>query len=147
MTKFISLLRKEDQRREREQPESNGPSSNYASIVWRNSRTMSGVRYAVRRPSLGQRIELVRRTRELALKSEFLQAGETPEQLQAALMDLQVQQLYLEWGFFAATGLTIDGAMPTVAMLLEKGPEALTNEIISTIQQELSLDEEERKNS
>ena len=41
----------------------------------------------------------------------------------------------------------IDGQAATAEMLVEKGPESLSNEIVGAIQAELSLSEEERKNS
>ncbi len=81
----------------------------------------------MRRASLGQRIELVKKTRDLALQNEFLRAGETPDQMSAALADLYVQRLYLEWGFVEMKGFTIDVHVPTASMLIEKGPEALCN--------------------
>lgn len=119
----------------------------YVSIVWKNSRVMHGVEYAVRRASVGQRIELVRRTRELTLQNEFLRAGVVPDQLNATLADLYVWQMYLEWGLAGIKGLTIDGQIPTASLLVEKGPESLCHEIVEAIQCELNLGEEERKNS
>jgi len=122
-------------------------SRSYSSVVWKNSNIVKGAEYAVRRTSLGQRIELVKKTRDLVLQNEFLRAGETPEQMGAALADLYVQRLYLEWGFVEMRGFTIDGQIPTVSLLIEKGPEALCNEITEAIQREMSLSEDERKNS
>lgn len=130
--RFTSLLRK---------------SCNYESLTWHASTTVQGVRFATRRVSLGQRIELTRKARELSLKYEFLTAGESSDQVEASLSDLLVKRLYLEWGLAELSGLTIDGERATVNILIEKGPDALSNEIIDRIKADLELSEEERKNS
>ncbi len=145
--KFISRLLNKDWRREHQECLSDGFSRVYTSVVWSSSKTIQGVKYAVRRASLGQRIELVKKTRDLALQNEFLRAGDAPDQMCAALADLYVQRLYLEWGFVEMKGFTIDGQMPTIPLLIEKGPEALCAEIVEAIQQEMSFNEDERKNS
>ncbi|MGH9622868.1 MAG: hypothetical protein ACRD4G_00845 [Bryobacteraceae bacterium] len=61
--------------------------------------------------------------------------------------DLLVERLYLEWGLAEIEGLAIDGTSATPALLIEKGPEPLTREILASIQAELGLSEDERKNS
>lgn len=131
MMKFISRLRKQ-------------PS--YSSLSWHDSGVAAGVRYATRRVSLAQRIELTKRVRELAMQHDFLKAGDAAEQLEATLGDLLVRKLYLEWGLAEIEGLTIDGQRGTVETLVEKGPEALSYEIVGTIRAELEISEEERKN-
>src|SRR5690348_18041182 len=68
----------------------------FESLRWVDSETMAGVRFAVRRPSLAQRIELTRRVHELTLRHEFLKAGSEAEKLEGALGELMVQQLYIE---------------------------------------------------
>jgi hypothetical protein len=115
-------------------------------VLWCESQTVQGVRYAIRRVSLAQRIELTRRARELSIRHEFLKAGDASEQLEAALGDLLVRKLYIEWGLAEITGLRVDKQPATVEMLIEKGPEALTDEIIAAIRAQLGLSEEERKN-
>ena len=130
--KFISHLRR---------------SPAYSSLIWHESQAVRGVRFAIKRVSLAQRIELARNARELALKYEFLQAGDTEQQLEASLADLLARKLYLEWGVARLEGIRIDGEPGTVGALIEKGPEELSNEIFDTIRRELSLSEEERKNS
>jgi hypothetical protein len=132
MMKFISRLHNERE---------------YSSVVWHKSQTAEGVRYAIRRVSLLQRIELTKRVRELALRHEFLKAGDMTDQLDANLGDLLVRRLYLEWGLSEIAGLKIDGQPGTVELLIERGPEALSNEIVEAICTELELSEEERKNS
>jgi hypothetical protein len=119
---------------------------NYYSLDWRESQTHKGVRFAIRRVSLEQRLELTRQVRELTLRYEFLKAGDAVDQLDAALADLLVKKLYLEWGVVAHQGLLIDGEMATVQTLVEKGPEDLADEAIAALQTAIGLTDEERKN-
>jgi hypothetical protein len=132
MMKLISPLRKDIK---------------YVSTLWHASKTMPGVRFAIKRVSLHQRIELNHRVRELALKNEFLRTGDTEDRLQAALSDLLVTKLYLEWGLASVDGLLIDGETPSTAVLIDRGPESLAAEIAGAIQTESTLTDEERKNS
>jgi hypothetical protein len=118
----------------------------YSTVAWHDSHVMPGVRYGIRRISLAQRIELTSRARELTNRYEFLRAGDAADQLEASLADLLTRKLYLEWGLAEIRELTIDGQAATVEMVVEKAPEALSNEIVAAIQGELSLSEEERKN-
>lgn len=119
----------------------------YSSLIWHASQALPGVRYAIRRVSLGQRIELAKRVRELSTRHEFLRAGEMSDQLEASLADLLVRRLYLEWGLVELSGLTIDDRPPTVDALVDRGPEQLVNEIVVSVRGEIGLSEEERKNS
>ena len=121
--------------------------SRYSSLLRLESKTMPGVNYAIRCVSLSQRIQLTKKVRELAIRYEFLQAGNTPDQLEASLADLLVRRLYLEWGLADISGLTIDEQPATVDVFIENGPEALSDEVIAAIRAELGLSEEERKNS
>lgn len=118
----------------------------YATVSWHESRVLPGVRYGIRKISLAQRIDLTTRARELMRKHEFLKAGDSADQLEASLADLLTRRLYLEWGLAEVKDLTIDGQPATVESLIEKGPEALSKEIVSAIEAEISLSEEERKN-
>jgi len=118
----------------------------YSSVVWRESAIIPNIQFAVRRASLLQRIELTRRLRELTLHNEFLNAGGTPDQLQASLSDLQARKLYLEWGLAEVKGLSIDGVLADADLLIAKGPENLLEEMISAIRSETQLSEDERKN-
>lgn len=120
---------------------------NYNSAFWCSSVQYPGVRYAVRTVSLQARIELVQQTRELAMRHEFLRAGDAVEQLEASLGDLLVRQLYLRWGLLAVQGLAIEGRSATPASLVEFGPEILADEIVESIKGQLCLTETERKNS
>lgn len=132
MMKLSSLLHKE---------------SEYSSVSWHASRVVAGVRFAIRRISLRQRIELNHRVRELTLKYEFLKASDPSSQLEAALSGLLVSKLYLEWGLEAIEGLSINGEKATAESLIALGPENLADEIVRTIQAEIALTEDERKNS
>ena len=119
----------------------------YGSVRWFPSALFAGVRYGVRRISLGQRIELTRAVRELLHNEEFLRAGDSGDQLEASLADLLVRKLYLQWGLAGIEGFRIDGEAATPQVLVDAGPEQLSEEIAARIQAELGLSEEERKNS
>jgi hypothetical protein len=120
---------------------------NYSTVSWHSSETTPGVRFAIRRVSLRQRIELNHRIRELTMKYEFLRAGDTEDQLEAALSELLVSNLYLDWGLEKIEGLLIDGEDATPEVLIERGPETLAAEIAQVIQAETALTSDERKNS
>jgi hypothetical protein len=85
--------------------------------------------------------------RELILKNEFLRAGDSADKLQASLSDLLARRLYLEWGLAEIQGLLIDGSEADIDLLICRGPEGLIEEIISQIESESGLTEDERKNS
>jgi hypothetical protein len=118
----------------------------FASISWHESKALPRVRFALRRISLGQRMELTKRIIELTSRNEFLKAGQPADQLEAALADLLVSKLYLEWGLDRVEGLMIDGEPATVALLVERGPEELATEIITVLKREAGLSDEEQKN-
>ncbi len=121
--------------------------SDYVSVFWQASSCLKHVSFAVRKPSLAQRIQLTSRVRELTLKHEFLTSGDASDRLTASLSDLLVRKLYLEWGLVEIKGLRIDGKDASTSTLIEKGPEDLVDEIISAIEAQAGLSEEERKNS
>jgi hypothetical protein len=81
------------------------------------------------------------------LRHEFLRAGDSEDKLEASLAELLVRKLYLEWGLAEISGLKIDGGAASTQDLVERGPESLTDEITEAVQNELTLSEEERKNS
>jgi hypothetical protein len=64
----------------------------FATVEWYESLTVPGVRYAVRKITLGQRIELTKRARELAGKHEYLRTGDAADQLEATTHQ-QLQRL------------------------------------------------------
>ena len=77
---------------------------NYESISVVESRVASGVSYTVARMSFGRRTELMRRIRELAGRMEFLEAGQEPgEKMDAALLQAEIDRLYLTWGLRAVS--------------------------------------------
>ncbi len=119
----------------------------YSSTSWHKSTRFPSVRFSVRRPSLGQRIELTAKARELLGAHEFLKAGDATDQLSASLSEQLVRRLYVEWGLAALEGLTIDGQPANPVLLIERGPEELTEEIADAVIRESSLSEAERKNS
>ena len=119
----------------------------YESVCWLPSQSFAGVRYAVRRASLANRIELTKLVRELMRRDEFLRAGDAADQVEAGLAELLVRKLYLEWGLVEIEGLEIDGVAASPQLLIEAGPEQLTEEIAASIQGQLTLTDEERKNS
>jgi len=106
-----------------------------------------GVRYRIARISLGRRIDLARRVREIGRKLEFLEAGnDVREKLEAALLQSEIDRLYLEWGLEAVEGLEIDGEPATPETVIDRGPLDLALEILGRIRAECGLSEEERKN-
>jgi hypothetical protein len=119
----------------------------YASAVWCESQACEGVRYRVARISVGRRIELARRIREIGRGLEFLEASsDAREQLEAAVLNGEIERAYLEWGLEAMEGLVIDGEPATPGALIERGPAKLAGEILARIKSECGLNEEERKN-
>ena len=118
----------------------------YSSVHWHDSENFVGVKYAIHRISLLQRIELTRAVQELMHKHEFLRAGTQSDQVDANLAELLVRKVYIDWGLAAVQGLSIDGQEATPGSLVELGPESLAEEIVATIRTQLELSEEERKN-
>jgi hypothetical protein len=120
--------------------------SAHASSTWFEAVSYAGVRFRVARVSVGRRIELARRIREIGRKIEFLEAGDDREKLEAAVLAGEVDRAYLEWGLEEIEGLTIDGETATPASFIEKGPMGLADEILNRIKAECGLTETERKN-
>ncbi|MEZ5353030.1 MAG: hypothetical protein R2762_10375 [Bryobacteraceae bacterium] len=119
----------------------------YDSTIEHRAQTYPGVSYRISRMSLGRRIDLGERAREISNRGEFLRASsDGADQVEAALLDRQVEKLYLEWGLLSVDGLFIDGVPATPASVIDHGPEDLTREILTAIRAELGLSEAERKN-
>ena len=119
----------------------------YLSKTLVKAESAPGVQFAVRRMSLGRRIELTRRVNELSRKIEFLQAGGSErEQIEAAWLSSEIDGVYLRWGLESVDGLLIDGEPATPEMLIERGPDGLCREILAAIRAEAFLNETERKN-
>lgn len=119
----------------------------HESSVWLDAETQAGVRYRIVRMSLGRRIELARRVREIGRKLEFLEAAsDVRERLDAAVLKGEIDRAYLEWGLLEVEGLAIDGEAATPELVIERGPLELATEILGKIRAECGLTETERKN-
>ena len=120
---------------------------NYESSSRVESKVRPGVAFVIAKMSFGRRIELIRRIRELALKCEFLNAGEAAEEkLQGALLSAEIDRLYVTWGLLELIGLEVDGIGATPERLASDGPEDVFREALSAIKAECGLTENERKN-
>ena len=123
------------------------PCSSHESSRWWDVEAYPGVRYRTTRISLGKRIDLARRIREIGRKLEFLEAGnDVREKFEAAVLQSEIDRVYLEWGLEAVEGLEIDGEPATPETLIDRGPLDLALEILGRIRAECGLSEEERKN-
>jgi hypothetical protein len=116
------------------------------SVRWIESKELPGVRFSVREPSLGNRIDLTQKLHDLTIRNEFLAGGRELQQLELVLAELMVQKALIEWGLVSIEGLKIDGKTPTTQILIESGPEKLVAEIAEAIRARCGLSEEERKN-
>jgi hypothetical protein len=120
---------------------------NYESYTRINSQVRPEVTFVVARMSFGRRMELIRRIRDLTVKAEFLEAGETPtEKLDLALLSADVDRVYVIWGLQQLIGLEVDGAAATPELLASAGPEELFREAAAIVKAECGLSEQERKN-
>ncbi len=119
----------------------------FESTVQHSSRTHSGVRFAIRRMSLGRRIELAESIRGLAQELECRQAGQTSsERVEAASISARIELAYLRWGLVSVSGIFIDSEPATADSLYARGPEDLFREIVDSIKSECGLSEDDRKN-
>jgi len=115
--------------------------------MWFGSETCAGVRFRIARISVGRRIELARRIREIGRGIEFLEAGnDAREKLEAMVLSGEMERVYLEWGLVEVEGLAIDGEVASPVALIEKGPTELAGEVLARIKSECGLNEDERKN-
>ena len=120
---------------------------NYESAVVVESTVAGGVKYTVAKMSFGRRSELMRLVRELARKMEFLEAGQEPGQkMDAALLRVEIDRLYVKWGLRGVSGLELDGAAATPDTLAESGPEELFREALALVRAQTGLNAAERKN-
>jgi hypothetical protein len=86
--------------------------------------------------------------RELARRVEFLEAGQEPgDRMDAALVQAEIDRVYLAWGLKGVAGLAVDGVEATPESLAEAGPEELFREALEAVRAETGLNEAERKNS
>ena len=121
--------------------------TSYESVRVVDSQVVSGVTFTIAKMSFGRRLELMRQVRELARRVEFLEAGEKPEdKMDAALLQAEINRLFLKWGLRAVSGLHLDGEEATPQSLVDAGPEDLFREALEEVRAETGLTEAERKN-
>jgi len=119
----------------------------YESVSVVESKTAPGVKYSIARMSFARRVELMRQIRELARRMEFLEAGQAPgDKMDSTLVQAETNRLYLIWGLVEVSGLEVDGAAATPAVLAERGPESLFQEALAAVKAETGLSRTERKN-
>jgi hypothetical protein len=119
----------------------------YSSTVRVESESLAGVWFEVRRMSLGRRIDMSKRIRELSTRMDFAEAGSRfSEKLESSSLALEIERVYLEWGIDSVGGLSIDGEPATLEAVIERGPESLYREMVEAVRRECGLSEEERKN-
>jgi hypothetical protein len=112
------------------------------------SQVVPGVTFTIAKMSFGRRVELMRRVRELAKRTEFLAAGEdSGDKMDAALLHAEIERLYVAWGVKAISGLAVDALVAGPELLTEAGPEELFREALAAVRKETGLSPEERKNS
>jgi len=120
----------------------------YASEALVESRTVPGVTFTIAKMSFGRRVELMRRVRDLARRTEFLAASEdSGDKMDAALLRAEIERVYVMWGVKAVSGLTVDARAAGAELLAGAGPEELFREALAAVRRETGLSEEERKNS
>ncbi|MGA2145843.1 MAG: hypothetical protein ABSH49_12870 [Bryobacteraceae bacterium] len=111
------------------------------------SKAAVGVRFRVARVSFIRRMELMREVRELARRKEFLEGGQSAEErMDGALLQGEIDKLFVKWGLRAVEGLRLDGEEATLELLAEKGPEGLFREALEAVRTEVGLTPDERKN-
>ena len=119
----------------------------YESLQIVASEVAEGVSFVIAKMSYSRRVELMRKVRDLARELEFLEAGSTPaDQMDAALVEAEINRLHLIWGLQSISGLTLDGLDATPIMLAENGPEELFREALAAVRKQTGLTESERKN-
>lgn len=122
-------------------------SYHYESTITHSSKKYPPVRFRVRRMSFARRCELAHKVQELSRRLEFLNATDrVSDRLEAAVVNSEICNLYLDWGLVSIEGLQLDGLPATPEMVISCGPEDLCLEIIRAIQSECGLSDEERKN-
>jgi len=119
----------------------------YDSLLTTASASAPGVRLTVHRVSVGRRLELLKRVRELTSRLEFYKAGaQLQDQLESSIASAEIEALYVVWGIAKIENLTIDGLDATPELLVSRGPEDLVREAATLVRSQLGLNENERKN-
>jgi hypothetical protein len=119
----------------------------YQSATEVESKVAPGVVFTVAKMSFERRLGLLERIVELARRAEFLAGGPKPaEHMEAALLQAEIDGLYLRWGLLSVSGLELDGVIATPTLLVERGPEELCREALAAVRLETGLSAAERKN-
>jgi hypothetical protein len=119
----------------------------YESVAVVESQIASGVKFTLAKMSFGRRTDLMRQVRGLARKMEFLEAALEPAQkMDAALLRVEIDRLYVKWGLLGVSGLELDGLEATPESLAEAGPEELFREALALVRTQTGLSADERKN-
>jgi hypothetical protein len=66
--------------------------------------------------------------------------------MDATLVRVEIDRLYVKWGLRAISGLNLDGVEATPESLAEAGPEELFREALAIVRQQTGLSTAERKN-
>ena len=66
--------------------------------------------------------------------------------MDAALLEVEIERLYVKWGLREVTGLEVDGSAATPESLAESGPEDLFREALAAVRAAAGLSDAERKN-
>lgn len=119
----------------------------YESVTVTPSAVAPGVTFTIAKMSFSRRLELMQKIRELARRVEFLESGrDTSEQMDAALLQAEIDRMFLEWGLRSISGLELDGVPATPESLAARGPEELFREALAAVRAETGLSASERKN-
>jgi hypothetical protein len=119
----------------------------YESTATIESKALPGVRFTIYKLSFARRCLLAAEVRQVGRRLEYLQAGTSVEdRIEAAAVMAELDGIYLRWGLASVRGLLIDGAPATPITVHEHGPEPLAREIVTAIQAECGLNDNERKN-
>ena len=119
----------------------------YESSILIESQIEAGLTYKVAKMSFARRMDLMRRVRELARRAEFLEAGSRPgDKMDAAILQAEIDKLYIIWGLLEVSGLELDGCPATPAALADSGPENVFREALAAVRSETGLNAAERKN-
>ena len=105
------------------------------------------VRFRVSKMSMGRRIDLTRKVKEMMSRLEFSKAGAgVQDKVDAAILAGEMDRLYWDFGLEALEGIEINGEPMTMDTQFERGPEDLSQEILQRIKSSLQLSEGEQKN-
>lgn len=119
----------------------------YESMERVDSKIVDGVSYSVSKMSFARRMDLMKRVRDLARRAEFLVAADDAAgKMDAALLEVEIERMYVKWGLREVTGLEVDGSAATPESLAEAGPEDLFREALTAVRAAAGLSDTERKN-